>query len=73
MTHWQGDVKYDCNNFPGAIALSCAPKMTPVVRIDFRQRKDRKLYEEEAVQWRKDDIDSAGGGFGRQDDCGIVP
>ncbi len=30
--------------------MSCAPKMTPVVRIDFRQRKDRKLYEEEAVQ-----------------------
>ncbi len=31
-------------------AGSCAPKMTPLDRIDFRYGKDRKSYEEKAVQ-----------------------
>ena len=32
------------------LCWSCAPKMTPVFRIGFRYRKDRKLYEEKAIQ-----------------------
>ena len=44
---------------------SCAPKMTPLDRIDFRYRKDRKSYEKEAIQGRADGIDTTRSGCRR--------